>query len=91
MTAMKHTYPLSSLIRSFNYKVTVTSLLFSADGASLYIGTEDGKLLLQTLRSMEAPKVITVGEQGCRVEGLAIAVRPSLLSLGYKSHFFTRV
>jgi protein NEDD1 len=52
----------------------VTSLLFSVDGASLYIGTEDGKLLLQTLRSTEAPKMIAVGEQGCRVEGLAVTV-----------------
>jgi len=31
----------------------------------------DGKSLLQTLRSTEAPKVIAVGEQGCRVKGLA--------------------
>jgi protein NEDD1 len=55
----------------------VTSLLFSADGASLYVGTGGGKLLVQTLRSTEAPNVIAVGEQGCRVEGLAIVVRVS--------------
>ncbi len=72
---LKRTHHLSSLIRSFNYKVTVTSLVFSVDGASLYIGTENGKLLLQTLRSVETPKIIAVGEQGCRVEGLAITVR----------------
>ena len=82
VTALKCTYHLPSLIRSFKYKVTVTSLLFSVDGASLYIGTEDGKLLLQTLRSTEAPKVIAVGEQGCRVEGLAITVRTSFLGWG---------
>ena len=52
----------------------MTSLVFSVDGASLYIGTENGKLLLQTLRSVETPKIIAVGEQGCRVEGLAITV-----------------
>ncbi|KAI9460029.1 hypothetical protein F5148DRAFT_273117 [Russula earlei] len=67
-----------SLIRSFSYKFSVTSLLFSLDGASLYIGTENGKLLLQTLRSMEAPRIIAVGEQGCRVEGLAIANKSKL-------------
>ena len=52
----------------------MTSLLFSVDGASLYVGTEDGKLLLQTLRSTEAPKIIAVGGLGCRVEGLAVTV-----------------
>jgi len=77
---MKRAHHLSSLIRSFHYKVTVTSLLFSVDGATLYIGTEDGKLLLQTLRSTEAPRVIAVGERGCRVEGLAITVRSPLPS-----------
>jgi hypothetical protein len=64
----------------------VTSLLFSVDGASLFIGTEDGKLLVQTLRSTEAPKIIAVGEQGCRVEGLAITVLTSLVNPVHKSH-----
>ncbi|KAH9043379.1 WD40-repeat-containing domain protein [Lactarius pseudohatsudake] len=64
-----------SIIRSFRYDITVTSLLFSNDGATLYVGTEDGDLLVQTLRSKETPKTIAVGDQGCRVEGLAIAVR----------------
>jgi protein NEDD1 len=74
LCSLKQTDRFPSLIRSFHYKVRVTSLLFSVDGASLYIGTEDGKLLLQTLRSTEAPKIILVGEQGCRVEGLAVTV-----------------
>jgi protein NEDD1 len=64
-----------SIIRSFHYDITVTSLLFSNDGATLYVGTEDGDLLVQSLRSTETPKKIAVGDQGCRVEGLAIAVR----------------
>jgi protein NEDD1 len=83
----KLTYHHSSLIRSFRYKASVTSLLFSVDGASLYIGTEDGKLLVQTLRSTEPPKIIAVGEQGCRVEGLAITVLTSLDNRVHKSHF----
>ena len=58
----------------------MTSLLFSVDGASLYVGTEDGKLLLQTLRSTETPKIIAVGEQDCRVEGLAVTVLDSFAS-----------
>ncbi|KAI0053974.1 WD40 repeat-like protein [Auriscalpium vulgare] len=62
-------------IRSFGYKVAVTSLVFSVDGASLYVGTETGKVLVQTLRSMEAPKSILVG--GC-VQALAIAKKTRL-------------
>ncbi|KAI0256554.1 WD40-repeat-containing domain protein [Lactifluus subvellereus] len=73
-----------SLIRSFHFEASVTSLLFSADGASLYVGTQGGKLLVQTLRSTEAPRVIAVGEQGCRVEGLAI-VKKSKLSVDSNS------
>lgn len=65
----------------------MTSLLFSVDGATLYIGTEDGKLLVQTLRSTEPPKTIAVGEPGCRVEGLAVTVLTSLLNRVHRSHF----
>ena len=83
----KLTYHFSSLIRSFHYKVSVTSLLFSVDGASLYVGTEDGNFLVQTLRSTEAPRIIAVGEQGCRVEGLAITVLTSLVNRVHRSHF----
>ena len=86
-TLLKQTLIAFSLIRSFNYKVSVTSLLFSVDGASLYVGTEDGKLLLQTLRSTEAPKIIAVGGLGCRVEGLAVTVLDFSASGGYRSHF----
>jgi protein NEDD1 len=85
---LKHTDRFSSLIRSFHYKVSVTSLLFSVDGASLYVGTEDGKLLLQTLRSTETPKIIAVGEQGCRVEGLAVTVLDLFASGVHRSHFY---
>ena len=45
----------------------------------------DDKSLLQTLRSMEVPKVIAVGEQGCRVDGLAITVRLCCFSAGSTS------
>ena len=54
----------------------MTSLVFSPDGATLYIGSEGGKLLVQTLRAMDAPKTVTIGEHGHRIEGLAISVRP---------------
>jgi len=69
-----------SIIRSFHYDITVTSLLFSNDGATLYIETEDSDLLVQSLRSTNNLKTIAVGDQGCRVEGLAIAKRSKLLT-----------
>ncbi|KAA1469327.1 WD40 repeat-like protein [Dentipellis sp. KUC8613] len=65
-------------IRSFSYKVPVTSLVFSADGATLYVGTETGKLLVQTLRNVEPPKTIDIGEHGYRVESLAITKKAKI-------------
>ncbi|KAI0032806.1 WD40-repeat-containing domain protein [Vararia minispora EC-137] len=56
-------------IRSFNYSTRLTSLAFAPDGATLFVGTESGQLLVQTLRAVESPKIVEVGE---RVESLAI-------------------
>jgi hypothetical protein len=64
----------------------LTSLVFAPDGATLFVGTDGGQLLVQTLRTVEAPKICEVGE---RVECLAITVRgyagrcgrPGLISL----------
>ncbi|THH16147.1 hypothetical protein EW146_g4439 [Bondarzewia mesenterica] len=72
-------------IRTFNYKVPVTFLVFSADGATLYIGTENGKLLVQTLRAMDAPKTIVMSEHGQRVIGLAISKKSKLADSATKS------
>ncbi|KZV71625.1 WD40 repeat-like protein, partial [Peniophora sp. CONT] len=49
-------------IRSFNYDTTLTSLTFSPDGATLYVGTEGGTLLVQTLRVVESPKTVELGD-----------------------------
>ena len=65
-----------SRIRSFNYGTTLTSLTFSPDGATLYIGTENGALLVQTLRVVEPPKTVDLGD---RIQCLAVTVCLSCL------------
>ena len=67
-----------SRIRSFNYDTALTSLTFSPDGATLYIGTENGALLVQTLRVVEPPKTVDLGD---RVQCLAVTVCLSCLAV----------
>lgn len=48
-----------------NTKTTPTALEFSPEGGAIYVGTEDGKLLVIDLRSLDKPtKVIVVSEIG---------------------------
>lgn len=56
-------------------KARVTSLVFSPEGAAMYIGTDSGNLLVVDLRSLEKPpKSISASGIGSRVECLAIQV-----------------
>ncbi|KAF7294992.1 hypothetical protein MIND_01037300 [Mycena indigotica] len=60
------------LFRTLNLKVSITCMAFSPDGASLYIGTESGKLLLVDLRALDKPpKSVSIGS-GARIETLAV-------------------
>ena len=66
----------ASLFRTLNLKVPLTSASFSPEGAALYFGTENGKLLILDLRSLDkAPKCVNVGEGGCRIECMSFQVR----------------
>ena len=57
-------------------KTLITSLVFSPEGAAMYIGTDGGSLLVADLRSLEKPpKSITASRIGSRVECLVIQVR----------------
>jgi hypothetical protein len=52
-----------------------TSIVFSSDGATLYVGTEAGKLIIRPLRGLsKPPKQVIVSENGCRVEVLCMQV-----------------
>ncbi|KAJ7709971.1 WD40-repeat-containing domain protein [Mycena rosella] len=62
-----------ALFRTLNLKVPLTSIAFSPEGASVYLGTENGKLLILDLRSLDKPpKTVVVSESGCRVETMTV-------------------
>ncbi len=53
----------------------VTCLSFSAEGAAVYAGTENGKFLLLDLRALDKPpKSITVSDNGDLVVALSVQV-----------------
>ncbi|KAK0439556.1 WD40-repeat-containing domain protein [Armillaria borealis] len=61
------------LFRTLNLKVPLTSISFSPEGASIYVGTETGKFLILDLRALDkAPKSIAISESGCRVEAFCV-------------------
>lgn len=73
-----------SLFRTMNLKMPLTTATFSPEGAALYFGTENGKLLMVDLRALEKPpKCINIGEGGHRVECMSFQV--SLISLSLPS------
>jgi protein NEDD1 len=69
---------LRRLFRTLNLKVPLTSLEFSPEGAAIYAGTENGKLLILDLRSLDKPpKTIVISDTGCRIETMSVQVRRS--------------
>ncbi|EGN95752.1 hypothetical protein SERLA73DRAFT_76818 [Serpula lacrymans var. lacrymans S7.3] len=61
------------LIKIVNLKIPLTSLAFTAEGAALYLGTENGKLLVLDLRALDKPpKSIAVGQNGSRIETMSV-------------------
>ena len=69
------------LFKMVDLKTRITSLVFSPEGAAMYIGTDGGSLLVVDLRSLEKPpKSISASRIGSRVECLVIQVRCSLHS-----------
>ncbi|KAH9928089.1 WD40-repeat-containing domain protein [Fomitopsis serialis] len=62
-----------SVYKTWSVHVPITCLAFSADGAVLYVGTENGKVLGQDLRSLDKPpRSTTVSENGDRVVALSM-------------------
>ncbi|KAI0723942.1 WD40-repeat-containing domain protein [Cerioporus squamosus] len=65
------------LFRMVHMPAPLTCLSFSAEGAALYAGTENGKLLVLDLRALDKPpKSVTVSENGDQV--IAISVQKKL-------------
>jgi len=59
--------------RTIPLKTPLTCLSFSPEGASIYVGTENGKVHIIDLRALDAPaKAINVGENGERVINICV-------------------
>ena len=71
------------LFRTFNLKVPLTSLEFSAEGGAIYAGAENGKLIILDLRGLDKPpKTIIISDTGCRIETMSVQVCCSGIHLG---------
>lgn len=67
---------ISRLFRILNVKVPLTTIGFSPEGAAIYLGTENGKILVIDLRALDKPpKSVVVSETGNRIETISIQVR----------------
>ena len=72
---------LSSLFRTLNTKTALTAIEFSPEGAAIYLGTENGKLLVVDLRGLDKPpKAVVVSDTGRRVETISVQVRSTFPS-----------
>ncbi|KAJ7774756.1 WD40-repeat-containing domain protein [Mycena metata] len=61
------------LFRTLNLKVPLTSVAFSPEGGSIYVATENGKLLILDLRALDKPpKVVVISDNGSRVQTMTV-------------------
>ncbi|KAI0822842.1 WD40-repeat-containing domain protein [Trametes gibbosa] len=61
------------LFRTVTMPAPVTCLSFSAEGAAVYAGTENGRFLLLDLRALDKPpKSVTVSDNGDRIVALSV-------------------
>ncbi|OBZ69280.1 Protein NEDD1 [Grifola frondosa] len=64
------------LFKTLALPVPLTSLTFSPEGATIYVGTENGKLLVLDLRSLDKPpKSINVSDNGDKVISLCVQLK----------------
>ncbi len=71
---------LGRLFRALNLKEPLTTIAFSPEGAAIYLGTENGRLLIQDLRSLDkVPLSTVVSESGNPIRTLTVQVGASAL------------
>ncbi|KAF9246231.1 WD40-repeat-containing domain protein [Melanogaster broomeanus] len=52
-----------TILKTVTVQNSLTSCAFTAEGAAIYLGTENGKLLILDLRALEKePKMVTIGD-----------------------------
>lgn len=58
-----------------NLKKSLTALSFNTDGSAIYLGTEEGKLMLLNLRALERePKIVVVGDGNFSIREINVQV-----------------
>ncbi|KAF8868871.1 hypothetical protein BD779DRAFT_1807525, partial [Infundibulicybe gibba] len=66
------------LFRNINIKIPLTTVTFSPEGGAVYLGTENGKLMVMDLRTLDKPpKSVIISDTGDRVETIAIQKKPT--------------
>ncbi|OSD08558.1 WD40 repeat-like protein [Trametes coccinea BRFM310] len=61
------------LFRVVPMPAPITCLSFSAEGAAVYAGTENGKFLVLDLRALDKPpKTVTISENGDRITAISV-------------------
>ncbi|KAJ3733310.1 hypothetical protein DFJ43DRAFT_1068423 [Lentinula guzmanii] len=64
------------LFRTINVKMPLASLSFSQEGASIYLGTGNGRLLILDLRVLDKPpKSIVLNETGARLTTISVQAK----------------
>ena len=67
---------LLSLFKTIDFKATLTSTSFTADGASLLVGTDSGQLFVQDLRSLDKPpRKLAIGFDNEQILAMSVQVR----------------
>lgn len=67
---------LHRLYNPMEVEASPTSMVFSPEGVMLYVGTENGKIVVVDLRALDkGPRAITVSETGEKIASMCIQVR----------------
>ena len=72
-SSLSHSNYIYSQLRTVNIKTNPTALEFSPEGGAIYLGTDDGRLLVVDLRNLDKPpKTIVVSEISDPIRTLSI-------------------
>jgi hypothetical protein len=83
------------ILKSVNVQTSLTSCAFTTEGAAIYLGTGNGKLMTLDLRALEKePKSVIIGDGDSPIKAINVQVRfrfahvlwkaPNRLFLGYR-------
>ncbi|KIK92307.1 hypothetical protein PAXRUDRAFT_830066 [Paxillus rubicundulus Ve08.2h10] len=63
----------NGILKSVNVQTSLTSCAFTAEGAAIYLGTENGKLMILDLRALEKePKSVIIGDGDSPIKAINV-------------------